>query len=109
LPVTFIPEFVSVATRNLQAQNVSLQKLANSLVNFKRTQDPEYRYVAPTQTTLFGEPAFKIPQIGIEGQVKFTEILSVKEDKLYLLSYSYYSDHLPQSIQKMIASFKITK
>jgi len=104
-----MPEFVSLATRNLPAQNMSLLELANSLVNFERTQNPEYRYVAPTQTTLASEPAFKIPQVGIEGQVKFIEGLSMKGDKLYLLGYGYSSDHLPQAIRKMIASFKIIK
>ena len=109
LPVTLIPESVSVAARNLPAQNASLQDLANSLINFKQTQNPGFRNVKPTQTTLAGQPAIKIPQFGEEGQVKFTQILSMQGNKLYLLGYSYYSDHLPQTIQKMIDSFQIFK
>jgi hypothetical protein len=109
LPVTLMPETVGVGIRNVPFQNASVQDLANNLINFRQTQNPELRYAAPTQTTLAGEPAYKIPHPGEVGQMKLTEILSMKGNKVYLLNYGYYSDRLPQTIQKMIDSFQITK
>lgn len=109
LPVTLMPEIVGVGIRNVPFQNASLQDLANNLINFRQTQNPEQRYATPTQTTLAGLPAYKIPHPGEVGQMKSTEILSMKGNKVFLLNYGYYSDRLPQTIQKMIDSFQITK
>lgn len=109
LPVTVIPEIVGVAVRNLPVQNISLQQLTSSLINFRQAQNPELAYAAPTRTTLAGEPAFMIPQHVEAGQMKSTEILSKKGNKAYLINYGYYSDGLPQNLQKMIDSLQIIR
>jgi hypothetical protein len=92
----------------MTAQNASLQGLANRLVELKQMQNPESQYHEPSKTTIDGEPAFKIQQIGEQGEAKFTEVLCVKENKLYIVGYNYYSDQTPQTIQKMINSLRFT-
>ncbi|HYZ96487.1 MAG TPA: hypothetical protein VE524_07805 [Nitrososphaeraceae archaeon] len=64
-------------------------------------------------TTLSGNnPAHKVLYTNREGEDehKTMQILSIKDDKIYLLTYSAekrkYSDYLP-TIEKMIDSFEI--
>jgi PsbP-like protein len=109
LPITLIPATVGAALRIEPVQNVSLLELVHNFISYLQTQDPIHKHFAIIATNLSGIPASIIQQEQGEGQMKVTRVLAAQGNKIYLLNYGYYSDYLPQTIQKMVNSFQIIK
>lgn len=108
-------EYLIIEVRNLTSQDTSLGQYIDTQINLRQAL-PNFSLSESTPTSLTGGyPAHKIvytysnPIVGI---TKAMEILTIKHDKLYFLSYSgdatKYGIYLP-IVQKMIDSFQITK
>jgi serine/threonine-protein kinase len=76
---------------------------------------PSFELIESTSATLSDNPAHKVVYTYSDAEIGITktmEILTIKDDKLYFISYTAdatkYSSYLP-TIQKMIDSFKINK
>jgi len=108
-------EYLIIEVRNLTSQDTSLGQYIDTQISLRQAL-PNFSLSESTPISLTGGyPAHKIiytysnPIVGI---TKAMEILTIKHDKLYFLSYSgdatKYGIYLP-IVQKMIDSFQITK
>ena len=108
-------EYLIIEVRNLTSQDTSLGQYIDTQIKLRQAL-PNFSLSESTPTSLTGGyPAHKIiytysnPIVGI---TKAMDILTIKSDKLYFLSYNAdavkYSKYLP-IIQKVIDSFQIIK
>jgi eukaryotic-like serine/threonine-protein kinase len=108
-------EYLIIEVGNLTSHDESLAQYTATQINLRQAL-PNFNLVESTLTSVSGgNPAHKIvytysnPIVGI---TKAMDILTIKSDKLYFLSYNAdsikYSKYLP-IIQKVIDSFQIIK
>ena len=105
-------ENLLIQVGNLPFENIPLDQVVSASINNLKQSLIDFELVELNATTLSGNnPAHKVVYTNREGEDKHKtmQILSIKEDKAYLLTYSAeerkYSDYLP-TIKKMIDSFK---
>jgi hypothetical protein len=106
-------ENLLIQVGNLPFENIPLDEVVNANINNLKQSLIDFELIEINATTLSGNnPAYKVVYTNSEGEDKHKtmQILSIKEDKAYLLTYSAekrkYSDYLP-TIEKMIDSFEI--
>ena len=106
-------EKVVIQVGNLPSQNISLDEVVNANINNLKQSLTDFELIELNATTISGNnPAYKVVYTNREGEDehKTMQVLSIKEDKAYLLTYiaekRKYSDYLP-TIQNMIDSFHI--
>ena len=106
-------ENLLIQVGNLPFENIPLDQVVSASINNLKQSLIDFELVELNATTLSGNnPAHKAVYTNREGEDKHKtmQILSIKEDKAYLLTYSAeerkYSDYLP-TIEKMIDSFEI--
>jgi hypothetical protein len=106
-------ETLLIQVGNLPFENIPLDEVVSASINNLKQSLIDFELVELNATTLSGNnPAHKVVYTNREGEDKHKtmQILSIKEDKAYLLTYSAeerkYSDYLP-TIEKMIDSFEI--
>ena len=91
-------------------QPVTLSEYANDIISDLRQ---DFR-VRESNTTLAGNPAYKIVYTGLEANVDLQAmmVLTIKGDRAYIISYTAepekYSYYLP-TVQKITDSFEILK
>jgi PsbP-like protein len=98
---------------NLPFQNIPLDEVVDANINNLKQSLIDFELIELNATTLSGNnPAYKVVYTNREGEDehKTMQVLSIKEDKAYLLTYiaekRKYLDYLP-IIEKMIDSFGI--
>jgi serine/threonine-protein kinase len=106
-------ENLLIQVGNLPFENIPLDEVISANINNLKQSLIDFELIELNATTLSGNnPAYKVIYTNSEGEDKHKtmQILSIKEDKAYLLTYSAekrkYSDYLP-TIEKMIDSFEI--
>ncbi len=105
-------ENLLIQVGNLPFQNISLEALNNASVDNLRNSLVDFELIESNATTIAYNPAYKIVYSDRveQDERKTMQVLSIKEDKVYLLTYSAeasrYDRYLP-TIQKMIDSFRI--
>ncbi len=106
-------ENLLIQVGNLPFENIPLDEVISANINNLKQSLIDFELIELNATTLSGNnPAHKVVYTNSEGEDKHKtmQILSIKEDKAYLLTYSAekrkYSDYLP-TIEKMIDSFEI--
>jgi hypothetical protein len=109
-------ENLLIQVGNLPFENIPLDVIASASINALKQSLIDCELVELNATTLSGNngnnPAHKVVYTNREGEEKHKtmQVLSIKEDKSYLLTYSAeasrYDRYLP-TIQKMIDSFQI--
>jgi hypothetical protein len=106
-------ENLLIQVGNLPSQNIPLNEIASANINALNQSLIDFELIELNTTTLSGNnPAHKVVYTNREGEDerKTMQVLSIKEDKVYLITYtaeaSRYDRYLP-TIQKMIDSFRI--
>lgn len=107
-------EYLIIEVGDLRYQNISLDQYIKTQISSRRSL-PRFELIESTSATLSDNPARKVvysysnADIGI---TKTMELLTIKDDKLYFISYTAdatkYSSYL-DNIQKMTDSFKLYK
>jgi eukaryotic-like serine/threonine-protein kinase len=107
-------EYLIIEVGDLRSQNISLDQYIKTQISSRRSL-PSFELIESTSATLSDNPARKVvysysnADIGI---TKTMELLTIKDDKLYFISYTAdatkYSSYLA-NIQKMTDSFKLYK
>ena len=107
-------EYLIIEVGDLRSQNLSLNKYIDKQIS-SRLSLPGFELIESTSATLSDSPAHKVVYTYSDAEIGITktmEILTIKDDKLYFISYTAdatkYSSYLP-AIQKMTDSFKINK
>jgi eukaryotic-like serine/threonine-protein kinase len=107
-------EYLIIEVGNLWSQKLSLDQYTNTQIR-SRLSLPSFELIESTSATLSDNPARRVVYTYSDAEIGITrtmEILTIKDDKLYFISYTAdatkYSNYLP-TIQKMIDSFKISK
>jgi len=106
-------ENLLIQVGHLPSQNIPLNEIASANINALNQSLIDFELIELNTTTLSGNnPAHKVVYTNREGEDerKTMQVLSIKEDKVYLITYtaeaSRYDRYLP-TIQKMIDSFRI--
>jgi eukaryotic-like serine/threonine-protein kinase len=97
----------------LPFQNISLDEVVDANINNLKQSLIDFELIELNATTISGNnPAYKVVYTNREeeDEHKTMQVLSIKEDKAYLLTYiaekRKYLDYLP-IIERMINSFEI--
>lgn len=97
--------------------NMTIKAMADRVVNSYRHFLPGFQIQSYTNATLAGNNAIKIVYTYTDpknNRFTSTDIATIKNDKLYVIQYYYYTKSpkqqaYPQTLQKMVDSFQVVK